>query len=316
MPHDHDAGSAHASGHGHGFGHAHGPVELSARDLTPAFRWAVGLNAAYVLIEAAAGLLIGSLALLADAAHNLTDVAGLLAAWAAAELARRAPTARYTYGLGRATVLAALLNAIAIMVGVGAVSWEAVRRLGDPIDTPPAAIAIVALLGIGVNFGTALLFRRDSRSDLNARGAYLHMLADGAVSLAVTLAALGMMATGWRWLDPAAALGVGAVIAFSAFDLLRASLRLSLDGVPEGVDAQEVRAWLAAQPGVRGLHDLHIWALSATRTALTAHLVMARPPAPGFLTRIAEELRRRHGIDHVTIQIEDENEPCASARCA
>jgi cobalt-zinc-cadmium efflux system protein len=283
--------------------HAHGMPETT--DLTPAFRWAVGLNAGFVVVELTAGLMTGSLALLADAAHNLTDVAGLLIAWGAAVLANRPPSSRFTYGFGRATILAALANAIAILIGVGAVLWEAVQRLSQPVEVPGATILVVALVGIGINTGTALLFRKSRHSDLNAEGAFLHMAADAAVSLAVVIAATGILLTGWVWLDPAVAILVSLLIAWTAYGLLRASLGLSFDGVPSAIDRTKVAAWLQARAGVAGVHDLHIWSLSTTKTALTAHLVMpGGHPGDGFLAQIANDLAHEFSISHVTIQVE------------
>jgi cobalt-zinc-cadmium efflux system protein len=263
------------------------------------------LNLGYLLVEAVAGLLVGSLALLADAAHNLTDVAGLLLAWGAAALAGRRPSARFTYGLGRGTILAALANAVAILVGVGAVIWEAVDRLAAPPPVPGGVVLAVALVGIAVNTGTALLFRERARHDLNARGAFLHMAADAAVSLGVVLAAGLILATGLDLLDPIVAILVSLIVAWTAFDLLRASLGLSFDAVPRGIDPQEVRDFLASRPGVVEVHDLHIWPLSTTTTALTAHLVMpGGHPGDGFLAALAHVLEERFGIGHVTVQIE------------
>lgn len=287
--------------------HSHAPPT----DLSPAFRWAVALNTGYVLIEAGFGALTGSLALLADAAHNLTDVAGLLIAWGAVVLAGRVGTATYTFGYGRATILAAMLNAVAILVGVVLVIWEAAQRFSDTVEVPGLTILLVALVGIGVNAGTALLFRAAQKGDLNARGAYLHMAADAAVSLAVVLAAAGILWTGWHWLDPAVAMGVSGLIAWTAWGLLRQSLRLEMDGVPEAIDRQAVAAWLGAQPGVSGVHDLHIWALSTTRTALAAHLVWQGGDADGFLDRLTDTLEANFGIGHVTLQLE--GTPCERA---
>jgi cobalt-zinc-cadmium efflux system protein len=285
----------------HARAHDHGPAPTG----DAAFRRAVLLNAGYVLVEAAAGLVLGSLALLADAAHNLADVAGLLIAWAATALARRPPTRRFTYGLGRGTVLAALANATTILVGVGAVIWEAVQRLAAPPPVPGAAVLLVALLGIAVNAGTALLFRDRAGHDLNARGAFLHMAADAAVSLAVVAAAAGILLTGWAWLDPAVAILVSGLVAWTAFDLLRASLGLSFDAVPRGIDLARIERFLASRPGVESVHDLHVWPLSTTSTALTAHLVMpAGHPGDAFLEAVAEELEEGFAIGHATLQIE------------
>jgi cobalt-zinc-cadmium efflux system protein len=283
--------------------HAHGLPETT--DLSPAFRWAVGLNAGYVVIELIAGLATGSLALIADAAHNLTDVAGLLIAWGAAVLAARPPSSRFTYGFGRSTILAALANAVTILIGVGAVIWEAVQRFSEPVEVPAATILAVALVGIAINTGTALLFRKSRRSDLNAEGAFLHMAADAAVSVAVVIAAIGILVTGWAWLDPAVAILVSLLIAWTAFGLLRSGLGLSLDGVPSVIDRTKVAAWLQARPGVAGIHDLHIWSLSTTKTALTAHLAMpGGHPGDGFFDHVADGLAHEFSISHVTLQIE------------
>jgi cobalt-zinc-cadmium efflux system protein len=296
MPHDHD----------------HRPPA----DLGPAFRWSVGLNTAYVIVEGVAGWMTGSLALLADAAHNLTDVAGLLIAWGAAVLAKRAVTARHTWGLGRATILAALFNAIAILVGVGAVTWEAVQRLSDPVAVPGLTVMLVALVGIGVNTGSALLFMSARKGDLNAKGAFLHMAADAAVSGAVVLAAAGILFTGWNWLDPAVAIAVSLLIAVTAAGLFREALHLSLDGVPFEIDRAAVADWLGRQDGVQSLHDLHIWPVSTTRTALAVHLVWQGSDPDAFIDKVTDALADLHGIANVTLQLE--RRPCdrAAARLA
>jgi cobalt-zinc-cadmium efflux system protein len=271
--------------------HHHAPPA----DLGPAFRWAVGLNTAYVIVEAIAGFLTGSLALLADAAHNLTDVAGLLIAWAAAVLANRVATRAHSWGLGRATIMAAMLNAFAILIGVVWVIWEAAQRFQTPVEVPGLTILIVALVGIGVNTGSALLFMRAQKDDLNAKGAFLHMAADAAVSGAVVLAAIGIMLTGWTWLDPAVAMAVSLLIAVTAAGLFREALHLSLDGVPDRVDLGEVTAWLARQEGIRDVHDMHIWPLSTD----------------AMLQDLAEGLEHGFGIAHSTIQVE--REPCGAS---
>jgi len=291
---------------------AHDHSHAAPNNLTPAFQWAVGLNTAYVVLEALAGFMTGSLALIADAAHNLTDVAGLLIAWAAMALAKRTPSDPFTYGLGRSTELAALANAIAILIGVGAVMWEAVRRFQTAVEVPGGTILVVALVGICINFGTAMLFKSSQHGDLNAKGAYLHMMADGAVSVAVVLAAGGILLTGWTWLDPAVAILVSAVIAITAFGLLKSSLRLSLDGVPENIDQDAIGDWLTNLPGVQSIHHLHIWALSTTKTALTVHLVMPEQIGNSFLAETARELAHDFNIDHATIQIEHPDGQCES----
>jgi len=293
--------------------HAHTPPA----DLGPAFRWAVGLNTAYVLVEATAGFLTGSLALIADAAHNLTDVAGLLIAWGAAVLAKRAGNAAYTFGYGRATILAAMLNAVAILIGVVVVIWEAAHRFQTVVEVPGLTVLLVALVGIGVNTGSALLFMRSQKEDLNAKGAYLHMAADAAVSGAVVLAAAGILLTGWQWLDPAVAIAVSVLIAWTSWGLLRDSLRLELDGVPGTIDRQSVADWLSAQEGVSGVHDLHIWALSTTSTALAVHIVWQGDDPDAFLDHITDELEHDFAIAHATVQLEqaacERAEDCATA---
>lgn len=300
--HDHPHGDDAHHSHGAKLGHSHAHVP---RNFGPAFAWGIGLNAAYVVLEAGFGFLSGSLALLADAAHNLTDVGGLILAWVAVALSKRQPSGRHTYGLGRASILAALFNGVALMIAVGALAWEAIGRFAAPAEVPGMTVLWVALLGIAVNTGTALLFMRGRESDLNVEGAFLHMAADAAVSGGVVVSALVMMSTGWTWVDPFVALLVSAAIAVSAFGLMRSAVHLSLDGVPEKIDKPAVEAWLVAQPGVVGVHDLHIWALSTTTTALTAHLVMPNgPPGDAFLDGVAEALEDRFGIGHTTLQIE------------
>ncbi len=291
--------------------HDHAHTHTPPADLGPAFRWSVGLNTAYVLVEAAAGLLTGSLALLADAAHNLTDVAGLLIAWGAAVLAKRVGTKAHTWGLGRATIMAAMLNALAILIGVGAVIWEASQRFQSAVEVPGGTILIVALIGIGVNTGSALLFMKSQKDDLNAKGAFLHMAADAAVSGAVVLAAVAILLTGKTWIDPAVAIAVSLLIALTAAGLFREALHLSLDGVPQGLDGEAVADWLRRQPDVTGLHDLHIWPLSTTRTALAVHLVWQGQNSDDLLDQIADGLEADFGIAKATIQLE--RQPCERA---
>jgi cobalt-zinc-cadmium efflux system protein len=274
-------------------------------DVGPAFLWAVVLNTAYVIVEATFGFWVGSLALLADAAHNLTDVFGLLMAWGAFVVGRRRPTERHTYGLGRATILAALLNGIALLIGVGAMVHEAIGRILAPEPVAAATILWVAALGIAINFGTALLFARERARDINVGGAFLHMAADAAVSAGVVLSAVAIILTGWTVVDPVVAILVSALIAWSAFGLFKSAIHLSLDGVPEGLDRAAVETWLRALPGVVDLHDLHIWALSTTSNALTVHLVMPDGcPNDAFLDRTAHGLEARFGIAHATFQVE------------
>lgn len=274
-------------------------------DLGRAFGLGIALNLGFVAVEGFFGFRSHSLGLLSDAGHNLSDVLGLALAWVASVLARRTPTARHTYGLRRSSILVALFNALLLLLAVGGIAWEAVRRLGAPVPVASGTMMLVAAVGIGVNVGTALLFVRAQHADLNVRGAFLHMLADAAVSLGVVLAALCLRLTGWLWLDPAISLLIAAVITFGTWRLLRESLNLALDAVPETIDRAAVERHLAALPGVESVHDLHIWAMSTTETALTAHLI--RPEGvrdDAFYRELSRELAARFGIDHATVQVE------------
>ncbi len=293
--------------HGHDHhGHAHAPASFGR-----AFALGAGLNAGFVALQVAFGLAANSTALLADAAHNAGDVLGLLAAWGAARLALLRPTERRTYGWGRSTILAALGNAALLLLSSGAIALEAVQRLLDPQPVAGGVVAWVAMAGIAVNGGTALLFLR-GQSDLNVRGAFLHLLADAALSAGVVLAGLGIALTGWQWLDPATSLAIVAVIVAGTWGLLRGSVDLAMDAVPPGIDRPGLETALRALPGVIEVHDLHIWALSTTRTALTAHLVHDGPDGEGLVRR-ATELVRARGIGHATLQVET---PALAAACA
>lgn len=296
------SGHDHADhGHHHGHDHAHSHADLTGR----AFAISVGLNAAFVAVELAAGCLAGSVALVADAAHNLGDVLGLAFAWGAARLAKRKPCERWTYGLRRSTILASLANAILLLVGVGAVSWEAIGRLHTSTAPQTTPMIIVAAIGVLVNGGSALLFLRGQKSDANVRGAFLHLVADAAVSVGVVLAAIVLRFTGWAWVDPVASLVVSAVILVGTWSLLKDASSLALDGVPRGIETREVRTYLEALPNVTGVHDLHIWALSTTETALTGHLEMGPGPSSStFLSDVNKELEHRFGIGHTTLQLE------------
>jgi cobalt-zinc-cadmium efflux system protein len=294
--------------HEHAPGHSHAPANYGR-----AFAIGVALNTGFVVIEALFGILSGSLALVADAGHNLSDVLGLLLAWGASILVRRRPTLRRTYGLRRSSILAALLNAVFLLIAIGAIGWEALVRFAHPEPIAGGPIIGVALVGIMVNGATALLFVSGRRGDLNIRGAYLHMAADAGVSLGVVLAGVAILLTGWQWLDPAVSLVIVVVIFVGTWGLLRDSLDLALDAVPEGIDTAAVGVYLASLPGVREVHDLHIWAMSTTETALTAHLVIPRGgDGDTLLGRASEELHERFGIAHPTIQIErgDPAHPC------
>jgi cobalt-zinc-cadmium efflux system protein len=278
-----------------------------------AFAVGAAFNMAFVVAEAVAGLAANSVALVADAAHNLGDVLALLLAWGAAWLARRPPTARRTYGWGRSSILAALVNAAVLLIGVGAIGIEAIHRLLAPEPVATGIVMAVAVAGIVVNGGTALLFMRDRHSDLNVRAQFQHLAGDALVSVAVVLAALAIRLTGLTWLDPIASLGVVVIIVAGTWTTLRESLDLSLDAVPARITQQAVNDWLAALPGVREVHDLHIWGLSTTETALTAHLVCDTALPERSLDELAAALHERFHIGHTTIQIETETD-AASCR--
>ncbi|MEP9380304.1 cation diffusion facilitator family transporter [Aquabacter sp. CN5-332] len=279
-----------------------------------AFAIGASVNFGFVIIEAVFGFLSGSLSLLADAGHNLSDVLGLLLAWAAAWLSTRPPTAKRTFGFGRSSILAALANAIILLLGTGGIIVEAVSRLSDPQPVETGIVMIVALIGIGVNFGTALLFMADRKSDLNVRGAFVHLVADAAVSLGVVIAAAVIAFTGWLWLDPLVSLAIAAAIILGTWGLFRDSVDMAMDAVPAGIDRADVEAYLSKRPGVTEVHDLHIWALSTTENALTAHLV--RPGAAlddAFLAETCAGLKEKFQIGHAAIQVEAGELPCALA---
>lgn len=291
-------------GHHHGAGHSHAPADFGR-----AFAIGVALNIVIVIVQFVFGYLSNSVALMSDAGHNLSDVLGLVVAWLAAYLAKRPPSSRFTYGLRGSSILAALFNAVFLLVAMGALSWEALRRLADPEPVAGGTVVIVAVLSMALNGWTAWLFSGGGKADINIRGAYLHMVADAAVSAGVVVAALVIMATGWLWLDSLVSLVINAVIIYGTWSLLRDSATMSLAAVPPGIDPDEVRAHLLAQPGVSRLHDLHIWPMSTTETALTAHMVMPDGhPGDPFLMSAAGTLKARFGICHVTLQVETSEE--------
>lgn len=298
--HDDDHGHDHA--HNHGPGGHHGPVD------TGDWRYAIGLivNLVFVGIEFGAGLFSGSTALMADAGHNLSDVLGLAMAGGAAWLARRASGSQRTYGYGKATVLAALANALLLIFACGAIAFEAVRRLAEPAPVMSGLIMIVAAIGFVINLGTALMFMRDQHTDLNAKGAYLHMMADAAVSIGVVIAGGVIWMTGWSIIDPLVSLGIVAVILIGTWGLLKDSVNLALDVAPRGVDVEAIRAAFLTLPGVTAVHDLHVWGLSTTETALTAHLCHDRGDAGDLLNEAHAMVRARFGIGHATLQLEAE----------
>ena len=274
-------------------------------DYNRAFAVGVALNVVFVVVEVSYGLIADSLALLTDAGHNLSDVLGLLLAWGASALAKRRPSSRRTYGYSRATILASLASGLLLLAAVGAIAWEAIGRFMEPVAPAGATIMVVAGIGVVINTVTALFFVSGKDHDLNIRGAYLHMAADAAVSLGVVISGALIWRYGLNWIDPLISLVIAGVIFLSTWDLMRDSLNLVVDAVPKKVDPDKVRDFLLDLPGVAGMHDLHIWALSTTNTALTTHLVMPDPPRDdAFLHDVAIRLKEEFHIDHATIQVE------------
>jgi cobalt-zinc-cadmium efflux system protein len=293
--------------------HDHHPHHAPPVDAGRAFVLGIGLNVAFVVAEIIAGLVADSTALLADAAHNFGDVLGLAMAWGAVLLSRRRRTARRTYGLRRTTIIAGVANAMLILFAIGGVTWEAIQRFGTPAHVDGGLVALVAVAGVLVNGSAALLFARGRERDVNRRGAYLHLMADAAVSAGVVIAGLIVWRTGWNWVDPAASIGVSLVILASTFGLLREAVDLLLDAVPGHIDPDAVEKYLAGLPGVKQVHDLHIWPMSTTAVALTAHLVVAWDGrSPMFVRDAAHEIEHRFGIAHATIQLESAD----AAACA
>ena len=298
--HGHEHGHGHHHGHGSGHHHVHAPASFGA-----AFAIGIVLNGGYVVAEAIYGVLANSLALLADAGHNLGDVLSLVLAWGATRLVKRIPSGRYTYGLRSTSILAALANAVVLLVVTGAIAWAAILKVLHP--TPPGGMTMMAVAagGIVVNGVTAWLFASGRKGDVNLRGAFLHMLSDALVAVGVVIGGGLILLTGWNWLDPAVSLIIGAVIVVGTWSLLRESLDLALQAVPTSVDRAGVLRYLQALPGVSEVHDLHIWGMSTTETALTAHLV--RPGAElddSLLSRACAELRARFQVHHATLQVE------------
>jgi cobalt-zinc-cadmium efflux system protein len=289
-----------AHSHDHGHAHSHAPVDFGR-----AFAIGISLNLAFVAAETVFGFLANSMSLLADAGHNLSDVLGLVVAWAGAAMAKRAASPRFTYGFKKAPILAALANSLFLLIAVGAIGAEAIRRLFHPSTTEGGTVMIVAAIGIVINGATALLFARGRHHDLNIRGAYLHMAADAGVSAAVVFAGLVIVWTGQRWVDPVMSLAVAVVILWSSIGLLKESVWMSLAGVPSGIDVDVVEAELAQLDGVQTVHDLHIWPLSTTETALTAHLVAPDVASTdGLLEAARRMLHDRFRIEHCTLQVE------------
>ena len=294
--------------HQHSDGHSHAPPTYSK-----AFAIGIALNLSFVLVEFYYGKIAHSVALVADAGHNLSDVLSLFLAWGAALLSRRSPTLNRTYGLRRSSILAALLNAVLLLIALGAIAWESVQRFSEPTAVSEQTVIWVATVGIAINAATAMLFYSGRKGDVNIRSAFLHMASDVAVSAGVVVAAFVMQKTGWHWLDPAVSLFICAIVFIGTWDLLNDSLNLALDAVPEGIELSAAERYLSALPNVVGVHDLHIWGMSTTETALTTHLVMDKATCDNeFLLQIERGLHNKFGIEHVTVQVEtgDRNSPC------
>ena len=310
MSHDHGGHSHDHDGPDHGHAHGHAPASFGE-----AFAIGIALNFGFVVIEAVYGLMSNSMSLLADAGHNLGDVLGLGVAWLASVLARRAPTARFTYGMRGSSILAALFNAVFLLVTVGGLSWEAIRRLGSPEPVAGKTMMAVAAIGIVVNAVTAWLFASGRKDDINLRGAFLHMASDALVSVGVVAAGFLILLTNWLWIDPLVSLVINGVIVWGTWGLLRDSVGMSMAAVPAQIDPAAVRDFLVSRTGVVEVHDLHIWPMSTTENALTCHLVMPNGhPGDVFLHELAGDLARRFKIVHTTVQIEvDPHMACALA---
>lgn len=299
-------GSDDRSGHQHGHvhdrhgGHVHAPASFGR-----AFAIGISLNTALVVAEAIFGYISNSTALLADAGHNLSDVLGLLVAWGASVASKQAPSGRFTYGFRGSSILAALANAVFLLVATGAIGWEAILRLRDPEPVAGTIVMIVAGVGILINGATAMLFARGRHGDINIQGAFLHMAGDAAISAGVVVSAALILWTNWLWLDPAMSLVICAVILWSTTSLLRGSFDMSMAAAPPGTDLEAVRSYLLQQPGVSDIHDLHVWPISTTETAMTCHLVIpSGHPGDDFLLECSRTLKETHRIGHTTLQVE------------
>lgn len=304
--HDHTHGESHNAGHhhhGHGHHHAHGPTHGTA------FAVATSLNILFVLIETTAGIIGHSTALLADAGHNLSDVLSLLLAWGANRLSARAPSRRYTYGMKSASILAALANAALLWVALGAILIETLQKFASPEPAAAGLMMAVAAAGIAVNGLSALLFARGSKDDLNLRAAFQHLMADAVVSAGVVLAGLAIHFTAWNWIDPVTSLAITLMIALGSWSMLKESVQMGLLAVPASVNEEKLRTFLLARPGIAALHDLHVWPISTTDTAMTAHITMpGGHPGDAFLHGLAHDLKHDFGIGHATIQVETDGE--------
>jgi cobalt-zinc-cadmium efflux system protein len=298
--HDHGHGRTATAPHGHHH-HDHGPP---AGGYGSRFAAGIALNLVFVIIEASYGYIAGSLALIADAGHNFSDVLSLGLAWGAAGLASSKPSPRRTYGYRRATILASLLSAGMLLLAMGGIAWEAIERFATPAPLDGMTMIVVAGIGVVINTLTALMFASGRHGDLNIRAAFLHMAADAVLSLGVVIGGIGILMYGWQWLDPVISLIIVAAIVWGTWDLLRESLDLAVDAVPRSIEPAAVAGWLSALPGVTRIHDLHIWAMSTTESALTVHLVMPDGGDDHFLHELTEGLEDRFGIGHTTVQIE------------
>lgn len=293
--------------HNHDHGHSHAPANYGL-----AFGVGILLNTIFIIIEFIYGVLADSLALIADAGHNVSDVLGLIIAWIAVWLGKKAPSQKRTYGFKRSSILAALFNAVFLLVAIGAIAWEAIHRFSSPQPVAGKTVIIVAIIGIVINGLTALLFMTGRKNDLNIRGAFLHMAADAIVSLGVVVAGFVILWTGWQWLDPVVSLLIVAVVFLGTWGLLKESVNLSLDAVPEGVDMIKIKEYLCNIPTVLEVHDLHVWGMSTTETALTVHLIRSEiDDNDGLLNKLTKELHDQFGIEHATIQIEKGTFDCS-----
>ncbi len=286
--------------------HEHTHTHSEVKDYGKAFAIGIALNLIYIIIEASYGFMINSLALIADAGHNLSDVLGLLLAWGASYLVKKAATEKHTYGFRKSSVLAALLNALILLVAIGAITWEAIGRFGNPQIIEGKIVMIVAGIGVLINSATALLFFSGRKQDLNIKGAFLHMAADAGISLGVVIVGVALIYTSLHWLDPLISILIALIIFWGTWGLLKDSVNLALDAVPENIDKKDIEQYLASLPEIEKFHDLHIWALSTTETALTVHAVVHHAcDRNRLIEAISDQLKHKYNIIHSTIQLED-----------
>ncbi|HEY8271598.1 MAG TPA: cation diffusion facilitator family transporter [Pseudobdellovibrionaceae bacterium] len=296
---------AHSHSHAHSHGQSHAHSHAAPRNFDKAFAIGIFLNLIFVIAEAGYGLVSKSLALVADASHNFSDVVGLVLAWAALWLSRKKPSARFTYGLRRSSILAALTNAVLLLIAVGGITWEALRRLWEPTPIQTETVMVVACVGILINGVTAYFFMSGRKEDINIRGAYLHMATDALVSVGVVVAGFLIQQTQWLWVDPAISIFIALIITVGTWDLLKESVNMAMDAVPAGIHLIRVREYFTGIQGVQEVHDLHVWPMSTTETALTVHLVMPKElQTDELLAKISKDLKENFKIDHPTIQIE------------